>query len=103
MLHLGVVGCGEQANNNLLPALRNLRDCQIVGACDIVMERAERVAHWFGINGAYRDYRDLIKTARVDALILAGPPQMHVEVAYRFGRTGFALKRLKQDHLSLKQ
>jgi phthalate 4,5-cis-dihydrodiol dehydrogenase len=88
MLRLGFVGCGEQATNNLLPALKGVPHVQIAAVCDIDSGRLDQTVRRFGINAGYRDYRDLIKTEAVDALVLAGPPQMHVEIADHGLRNG---------------
>jgi predicted dehydrogenase len=91
MLRLGVVGCGEQATNNLLPALKNAPGAQIVGLCDIDAARLDSAVQRFGITAGYRDYRELIKSQSVEALILAGPPQMHAEIADHAVRNNIAV------------
>lgn len=82
-LKLGIVGCGGIANNKHLPALAKLTDkIEIVAFCDIIVERAEKSAKDFGIEGAkvFTDYKELLKED-LDVVHVCTPNRSHSEVS----------------------
>lgn len=82
-LKLGIVGCGGIANNKHLPALAKLSDkIEIVAFCDIIVERAEKSAKDFGVEGAkvFSDYKELLKED-LDVVHVCTPNRSHSEVS----------------------
>ena len=59
---VGIIGCGGIANGKHLPALAAIEGCEIVAFCDIILERAQKAAEKFGVEGAkaYEDYKELL-------------------------------------------
>ena len=43
-LKVGIIGCGGIANGKHMPALKSVKDVEMVAFCDIVKERAEEAA-----------------------------------------------------------
>jgi phthalate 4,5-cis-dihydrodiol dehydrogenase len=80
---VAVIGCGEQARDNLIPSLLQIEGISVRAACDIVMSRATEAVRIFHGATAYQDYEALFSEREIQAVILAGPPQMHFEVAKR--------------------
>jgi phthalate 4,5-cis-dihydrodiol dehydrogenase len=77
---LVVVGCGEHAAGTLVPAIQSLGRARLVGCCDLDRARAEQAAHRFNVPNADADAQAMIEQLRPHAVLLAGPPDMHVEV-----------------------
>ena len=80
-LRLGIVGCGRVVERFHLPAIRSSHRWQIGALCDSDPDRrkwAERAAPGAAVFGALTqmlDHDDL------DAVLIASPPSLHVELA----------------------
>ena len=63
VLKIGIIGCGGIANGKHMPALKTVKDVEMVAFCDIVLERAEKAAKEYGTPDAkvYEDYKELLK------------------------------------------
>lgn len=80
-IRIGFVGCGQQAMENLLPALRTVETVRLVSICDTDATRSRMAAKLHGAEYSFTNIDDLVQTGEVDALILCGPPQMHLQCA----------------------
>ena len=69
-LRIGIIGCGGIANGKHMPALKKLGDVEMVAFCDIVKERAEAAAKYYGTEDAkvYTDYRELCEQKDIDVV-----------------------------------
>ncbi|MBE6631776.1 MAG: Gfo/Idh/MocA family oxidoreductase [Ruminococcaceae bacterium] len=78
-LNIGIIGCGGIANGKHMPALKAANDCSMVAFCDIVVERAEKAAAQYGIEGAkvYEDYKELLKDPSIDVVHVCTPNRSH--------------------------
>ncbi len=79
LIKVGIIGCGGIANNKHMPALKKVKDCEMVAFCDIIPERAEKAAKDFGTKDAkvFTDYRDLLKLTDVDVVHVCTPNRSH--------------------------
>jgi predicted dehydrogenase len=92
-IHLGVVGWGMQGPGNTQAFLHE-DDCRVVAACDL--DKTHLQAAVDTINGhyenkdckAYHDYRELMASADIDAVMLAVPDHWHELVATEAARRG---------------
>lgn len=75
-LPVAVIGCGAHSTTSILPALRHA-PVRLVAVCDIDGDRAEAARAQFGAERAYRSLDDLLATAKVDAVLIVGPPDLH--------------------------
>lgn len=78
-VRIGIIGCGGIANGKHMPALKKLPDVEMVAFCDIIVERAEKAAKEFGIEGAkvYEDYKELLKDKTIDVVHVLTPNREH--------------------------
>lgn len=76
---VGIIGCGGIANGKHMPALKRNPDVEMVAFCDIVVERAEKAAKEFGIEGAkvYSDYKELLKDKTIETVHVLTPNKEH--------------------------
>jgi hypothetical protein len=82
ILRVGIVGCGEVAQIIHLPTLQNLRDkFRVTAICDVSTKVLDGVGEQFGVTHRFRDYRELVDSAEVDAVLVANPHVFHAEVA----------------------
>lgn len=59
-IRFGVIGCGSIANEYHLPALRRVEGAQLVWACDLIEERAQKAKDDFGFEKYTLDYHDIL-------------------------------------------
>lgn len=81
-IRMGIIGCGGMANMEHSHGLGQLSDIMtLTAACDVELERAERMLEHMGKQGevkAAKDYRDILDD--VDAVLIALPHDLHYEV-----------------------
>ncbi len=74
-----MIGCGEAGYEMHLPALAQMKDIEVVGACDTDAARRERAANRFKYP-VFADYRDMLGKAKPDVVIVATPPDLHTSI-----------------------
>ena len=79
-LRVGIIGLGF-GQRVLLPAFRADARCEVVGVCASRWEHATAVAADCDIPLVYRDWRELVEDPRIDAVVIAAPPQLHCPIA----------------------
>lgn len=75
----GLIGCGDISRKRVAPALRDLESCELVAVNRSRVELAESFAQEFGARRWYRDWRDLIADAEIDAIYISTPVYLHAE------------------------
>lgn len=91
---VGIVGCGFHSITGILPSLRHA-GLRLVAACDRDLSRAEWATRQFGGQAAYRSFEQLLARDDVEAVIVVGPPELHVQAgvaALESGRHVFVEK-----------
>ena len=78
-VRIGIIGCGGIANGKHMPALKTLKNVEMVAFCDIIRERAEKAAKEYGIEGAavYEDYRKVLEDKSIDVVHVLTPNRSH--------------------------
>lgn len=87
-LKLGVVGCGESANDFALVG-KLVPKVQFAAACDVHLERAHIFAKRNRITKVFTDYADLLAADGFDAVLLATPHDLHYEMILAALQAGF--------------
>ena len=88
---LGVVGWGMQGPSNT-EAFLNLKECQVVAACDIDKNHLQSAVNRINDHyknqdcKAYHDYKELMARKDIDAVMLAVPDTWHALVATEAAR-----------------
>ncbi len=73
-LRLGVIGCGLATKNLHGPALRNLTDkFRIVAVCNHTPDKAREFAQIAGLTKFETDYRHLLDSPEIDAVLVSLP------------------------------
>ena len=80
-MRFGVVGCGDIAVSQHLPALEREARAEVVGVVDADPQRAERAAATFDVPATYPDVATLLDRASPDALVIATPPHVTSKLA----------------------
>ena len=79
-IRVGIIGCGEVAQINHLPSLGFLNDLfEVTALSDVSRRVLEGVGKQYGVTRRFLDYRDLVKDAEVDAVLVTTPHAYHTE------------------------
>ncbi|MBR6808615.1 MAG: Gfo/Idh/MocA family oxidoreductase [Clostridia bacterium] len=78
-LRVGIIGCGGIANGKHMPSLKNVKECEMVAFCDLIIERAEEAAKKYGTEEAkvYVDYKELLADETIDVVHVCTPNRAH--------------------------
>ena len=78
-VRVGIIGCGGIANGKHMPSLAQVKECEMVAFCDIIVEKAEAAAKKFGVDGAkvYADYKELLADETIDVVHVCTPNRSH--------------------------
>ncbi|MDX6346794.1 MAG: hypothetical protein QOF84_1584 [Streptomyces sp.] len=79
-VRVGVVGVGQHAYRNILPAL-NFLPAELVAVADVNSELAERTSRQFGSTHAYGSAAEMYANEELDAVLLCVSPQLHPQLA----------------------
>ena len=85
MFRVGIVGCGGIAYWKHTMVLKKMEDIEMVAFCDIVVERAEKFAADYGVEGArvYKDYKEMFAKEKgiMDVVHVCTPNNSHAEIS----------------------
>jgi predicted dehydrogenase len=76
-LRLGIVGAGAITQVGHLPALKRLKEIEVIGLCDNDRPKAQALADRFGIPDVFDDIGELVETDALDALLVCTPNHLH--------------------------
>lgn len=79
-IRIGVIGLGMISQVMHLPNLKKLDDVELVALCDSEFKKAQFLGQKYNVPFVYADYRELLNREDIDAVIIATPPHMHVEI-----------------------
>lgn len=76
-VRLGIVGAGAITQVGHLPALKRVKEVEVVGLCDNDLAKARALADRFAIPSVHSDIGDLMEDAPLDALLVCTPNHLH--------------------------
>ena len=79
IIKIGIIGCGGIAKGKHMPALKKVKDVEMVAFCDLIPERAEEAAKTYGSADAkvYTDYKELLKDPAISVVHVCTPNRSH--------------------------
>jgi predicted dehydrogenase len=77
IVRVGIVGAGENTRRRHLPHLKAIPGVEVVAVCNRTRESAEQVARDWGISTVHDDWRALVDSVDVDAVVIGTWPYMH--------------------------
>jgi predicted dehydrogenase len=80
-VRLALIGAGGMANSVHYPSLKEFKDVEMVGLCDIDGERLKSTAGRFGIDERYANYQKMIEETEPDAVYILMPPHQLYDLA----------------------
>ncbi|EGC35065.1 hypothetical protein DICPUDRAFT_55402 [Dictyostelium purpureum] len=94
VVKLIVVGCGQRGHVYSQYAIERPNRLKIVGVCDPIKYRREKMAKEFGLeqDKIFSDWNDIINLEKfADAVLIATPDQLHRDPAIAFANKGYHL------------
>jgi len=88
MIRVGIVGAGGNTKAKHIPGLQAIEDVAIVGVCNRSRASSETVAAEFGISQVFDDWRQLVDSPDIDAVVIGTWPYMHHPVTLAALETG---------------
>ncbi|MEM2237431.1 MAG: Gfo/Idh/MocA family oxidoreductase [Candidatus Caldarchaeum sp.] len=82
MVRVAVAGAGFWGVNHLR-VLKDIPECEIVGVCDIDVERAEKAAKRFSVNAFFKDVDEMVEKVKPEAVTVCTPSTTHAGLALR--------------------
>ena len=76
MISVGLIGCGDVAEYGHLPTILAHERFRLVAVCDVSPSRANLLAARAGDIPAYRNWRELLEKEKLNAVVLALPPEV---------------------------
>ncbi len=81
MKTLAIIGCGGIGSYHLRHFLQ-FDNVELVGFCDLILEKAEAFREKAGKGRVYTDYRVMLETEKPDMVFVCVPPTCHGEIEF---------------------
>lgn len=78
---IGVIGLGSVAQLVHLPNLVKINNAEITAVAEVKQSRLNAVAEKFNVKAKFKDYREMLQNADLDAVIIATPTSTHKDIA----------------------
>lgn len=86
-IRFGIIGCGVIGPWHAR-AITDTEEAELVACCDVIEERARKLAQDFEIENIYTDYHQLLARPDVDAVCICTPSGLHGVMAIDAARAG---------------
>jgi predicted dehydrogenase len=80
-VRVGIIGAGAFTVSRLLPGFQKVPDCEVTMVVNRNRANAEKVAEQFSIPQVADEWREVINSSDVDAVLIGTPPNIHKEIA----------------------
>jgi len=98
----GIIGCGMISPWHAA-SITSASGAQLVAVCDVVQEKAEKLASEYGAPKVYLDYHKLLSDPDIDAVCICTPSGMHSDMAIDAARFGKHVMCEKPIDISLQK
>jgi len=78
-MNVGLIGCGGIANLHM-KVFKSLKDVNVVGVCDLNLERAKEIAYKFKVKKIFKDYNDLFEVKDLELVDVCTPISTHARI-----------------------
>ncbi len=100
-LKIALIGAGGIATNSHAPAYEKMDNVEIVGVCDIIEERAKKMAERLGTDFFCTDYKKIFDIPGLDAVDICTPNYLHSVIAVDALEKGLNVFCEKPDAVSV--
>jgi len=102
-LKIGIIGAGGIVQKAHALAYQKMENVEIVGVCDLVVERAQTVADMVGAKFCCCDYKDILNRKDIDAVDICTPNYLHSTIAVEALEKGLHVFCEKPDAVSVEE
>lgn len=102
-VRIGIVGLGAIARNTHIPALRALKNAEIVSGAEKNPERRKRIEQLFGLRKTYDNYEEMYKADNIDAVYICLPNFLHFDATIKALNSGLHVLCEKPVGISSKE
>jgi predicted dehydrogenase len=88
---MGVLGCGSIAEIAHFPSISKCPEAKLVAVCDTDADRVQAVAKKWGAEQWFTDYHEMYEKAKLDAVVIATPNNVHRNQAVLAAKAGINL------------
>lgn len=78
-LRWGIVGLGNFTQIAVIPAIKKVEDCELVGAFSTNHDKLKKVCEKFKIQRTYDSYQNMLKDKDIDVVYISTPNVFHYE------------------------
>ncbi len=100
---VAVVGCGQIAEWRHIPALRKIKDTEIVAICDKNEDLVKRLSVRYRIRRYYSDFAQMLHREKIDIVDICTPPQTHLALSTQAMAAGCHVLTEKPLALTVKE
>ena len=79
-MDVGLIGCGDIANTHM-KVFKSLKNVNVVGVCDLNLEKAKDIARKFMVKKIFGNYMDLLEVKDLDLVDICTPISTHARIA----------------------
>ncbi len=87
-IRIGIIGAGNIAQSQHIPAYLRLKDVELVAVCDLKEERAKEVAEKYGMKYSTTSINDLVALEELDAVDICAWNNAHAQAAIAAAAAG---------------
>ena len=105
-VRIGIVGAGGIVRQRHVPGLLQVPGVDLVAVSNSTPQSTARAAEEFGIPHEFADWRELVRSDGIDAVVIGTPPFLHREVtcaALAAGKHVFCQARMALDYEDAKR
>mgnify|MGYP002516860097 CR=1 FL=1 len=99
-LKVGIIGAGGIATHAHAPSYEKIDNIEIVGVCDIIEERAQKLAERLGTKFWCTDYKEIFNIPNLDAVDICTPNYLHSIIAVEALEKGLNVLCEKPDAIN---
>lgn len=77
---IGVVGCGDVALIQYIPAIKSSKKLNLVALCDKDEKRLEKVSEFFGVKNIFTSYEEMLFSGLTQAVANLAPAAFHYPI-----------------------
>lgn len=86
-IRFGIIGCGVIAPWHAR-SIVDIEEAELVACCDIIEERAQKLAEEFGARKVYTDHKELLADSEIDAVCVCTPSGLHGPITVDAAKAG---------------
>ncbi|MCX7795403.1 MAG: Gfo/Idh/MocA family oxidoreductase [bacterium] len=87
-MKVGLVGCGTVAGYGHLPAIKSIKELELVALSDINETRLKEYGERFGVKNLFTDYREMLDSIELDLVTVSTSLNAHYEVVIESAKRG---------------